>query len=225
MPRERRGFARLYVGVEGNYSRKDREIKEKKVLVQDISASGIRFITAEKLDKGVILDFDLNVPGLPVTISTKGRVVWQKNFSESFFDTGIEFIDIAEDKRQMIAEFIQKSLGRVHESRIFVRSNLSVMVKFTRIEDPGSEYRAISEDVSPSGIKILVKSELETGTLVDLQFTLPDDEKNVSAQARVVWSRKREEQFYEVGLEFVKIDDIYVGRIAAYIKKTLGIKW
>ena len=93
------------------------------------------------------------------------------------------------------------------------------------MDDPAPEERAISEDISPSGIKILVKNEIKQNARISLKFNMPDDESTIAAQARVVWTKKREEQFYEIGLEFVSIDDIYLDRINTYVKKTLGIVW
>ncbi len=222
MARERRGFARLYVGVEAVYKQAD---KENTVLVQDISISGVRFISNEVLDQNIAVDFNLSIPDLPETISATGKVIWQRKFSESFCDIGLEFTHMEADSRQMLSNYIKKALGRVDEHREYVRSNLSTMVTYKVSSNPGEEKRCISVDVSPTGMKVFAKELLKNEEVLDLFFNLPDEEEAIHAKGKVIWAKEREEKFSEFGIEFIEIDDASVDKINRYVKQTLGIEW
>jgi c-di-GMP-binding flagellar brake protein YcgR len=226
MSRERRSFARLYVGVEANYKPTESPEAEKTVLVQDISLSGVRFISNEVLSENMELNFTLNIPDIPQPLSTMGKVVWQKKFSDSYYDTGIDFFDLEESAKQALTLYINRSLGRVKENRDFIRSNLSTMVTYKLTDEPeAEENRCISVDISPSGIKVFSKQALAAGTNIQLSFCLPDDTELISAQGKVMWSKITEEKFAEIGIEFTDIDHQGTSKINAYVRKTLGIVW
>ena len=222
MARERRGFARLYVGVEAVYKQQD---KENTVLVQDVSISGVRFISNEVLDKNIEVAFTLSIPDLPNIISAKGKVIWQRKFSESFCDTGLEFTNMDENSRKMLSEYIKDALGRVDEHREYVRSNLSTMVTYRMQSAPQEEKRCISVDVSPTGMKVFSKELLKLEEDLELFFNLPDVDEAIHAKGKVIWAKEREEKFSECGIEFTQIDDSCVEKINRYVKQTLGIEW
>ncbi|MCG2712224.1 MAG: PilZ domain-containing protein [Candidatus Omnitrophica bacterium] len=222
MARERRGFARLYVGVEAVYKQAD---KENTVLVQDISISGVRFISNEVLDQNSEVAFTLSIPDLPKSISAKGKVIWQRRFSESFCDTGLEFTHIDTDSLQMLSNYIKSALGRVDEHREFVRSNLSTMVTYKILSNPDEEKRCITVDVSPTGMKVFAKELLKNEESLELSFNLPEEEEAIHAIGKVIWVKEREEKFTECGIEFTQIDIASVNKINHYVKQTLGIEW
>ncbi len=225
MPSERRIFARLYVGVEANYVQEGLGKSGTKVLVQDISISGVRFISSEKLTENSLLAFTLNTPDIPVKIEAAGKVVWQKKFSESFYDTGIEFVKMDSDLKQALSDYIKKSLGRVEEHRNFVRSNISTMVKYKIKNSELDENQCLSVDISSTGLKVFVKKELEKDTQILMSFNLPDDTDPIIAEGKIIWTKRREEKFYEEGIEFTNISENHVKKIEQYVKKTLGIDW
>ena len=221
---ERRGFARLYVGVEAKYKIKDTDKEQTTVLVQDISLSGVRFISSESLKPGIELQFNLLIPEISIPVSAEGKVIWQKKFSESFFDTGIDFLSLDDQAKQDLSGYIGKSLGRVKENREFVRSNLSTMISFT-VGKSNEEKRCISVDISPTGLKVFSKEKLQIDEEIQLSFTLPEEDHLINAVGKVIWAKEREEKFSEVGIEFVRIDDSDIQRINEYVKNTLGIEW
>ena len=222
MARERRGFARLYVGVEAVYKQED---KENTVLVQDISVSGVRFIASEILDLSREVSFSLSIPGLSKVIIAKGKVSWQKKFSESFYDTGLEFSHMDSESRVILAAYIKNALGRVDEHRIYVRSNLSTMIIYKMQSKPDEEKRCISVDISPTGMKVFARELIKSDEILELSFTLPEDENPIEVQGKVMWIKDREENFSECGIEFTSIDDESISKINSYVKQTLGIEW
>ena len=222
MARERRGFARLYVGVEAVYKQGD---KENTVLVQDISISGVRFISKEVLDQDSEVAFSLSIPDVPKPILAKGKVIWQRKFSESFCDIGLAFTHIEDDSRKVLSNYLKNVLGRVDEHREYVRSNLSTMVTYRILSNPDEEKRCISVDISPIGMKVFVKELLKNEEALELIFNLPDEEEAIHAMGKVIWAKEREEKFSECGIEFTQIDSASIDKINRYVKQTLGIEW
>lgn len=225
MSRERRGFARLYVGIEAAYQQEGKDNGQNTVLVQDISVSGVRFISNEVLKVDTILSFTLNIPDIKFPITASGKVVWQRKFSDSFYDTGIEFTQMPTELRQTLSNYIQQILGRVQENRQFVRCNLSTMISYRLANFPDLVSRGITVDISPTGLKIILKQRLEKGEKLKFEFTLPDESVPIFAEGTIIWCQVTSDNFYECGIEFTAIDDSQLELIDSYIKKTLGIDW
>lgn len=227
MSRERRGFARLYVGIEATYYQhaKNDPVCENVVLIQDISIGGVRFICNEVLPENSVLSFTLDIPDISGQVTAKGKVIWQKRFSESFFDTGIEFIEMDDATKNRLSSYIKKCLGRVVEKREFVRCNLSTMVNYRIKANPECEHRALSVDISPSGLKVFLKEPLELATVINLSFNLPEDTVPILSLAKIIWIRSHEENFFEAGVEFVDMEQKCAEKINSYVRKTLGIEW
>ncbi|MFH2144669.1 MAG: PilZ domain-containing protein [Candidatus Omnitrophota bacterium] len=222
--KERRNFARLCVGVEAVYQRKNGEDKaEKKVLVRNISISGMRFIADEPLEREKLLLMRLVIPSIPVPINVEVKVVWQRIFSESFFDTGAEFVDFDYNQQEALSAYIQGALGKVVEQREFVRTNLSTTVHYKI--DEHTNGKCVSVDISPSGLKVFIKEKLQKGTKMQLVFNIPDEKEPLSVEGQVIWLRDREERFIETGVEFTKINAADAEKIDKYVKKSLGLDW
>ena len=226
MSQERRSYARLYVGIEANYTQKLAEEKSKTVLIQDISLSGVRFISQEILPEKTELNLVLNIPEIGIPLIASGKVVWQKKFSESFYDTGIDFLNLNDAAQKTLSIYIEKSLGRVKEKRDFVRSNLSTMINYKIANSHDQESnRCISVDISSSGLKVFAKESLPAEADIELFFCLPADTETIIAQGRVMWSKAGEEKFFEIGIEFIAIEERFIAKINEYVRTTLGIQW
>lgn len=65
-------------------------------------------------------------------------------------------------------------------------------------------------DVSIAGIRILAEKRIEGRQ----RLTLVPGEDEITVEIRVVWCRQVEKRMYEVGCEFVGIDESVRGRIA-----------
>ena len=70
----------------------------------------------------------------------------------------------------------------------------------------------LAHDISPGGIFLQTKNPLPKGTLVELNFSNPndpDDNRKVTAEGRVVWSSSKKVAFKNrpgMGIEFTRID-------------------
>ena len=79
-------------------------------------------------------------------------------------------------------------------------------------------FRGVTSDVAPGGMRVLVAEELPVGSLVDVGFNLPT--KHIEAQAEVSWvvERRQERQpYWEMGIEFLDLDEDNRRAIASYV--------
>ncbi|MCM8813088.1 MAG: PilZ domain-containing protein [Candidatus Omnitrophica bacterium] len=227
MEQEKRSYARVYVGAEVGYRVAGTETRPGRdtILLQDISLSGMRFVANDAWRKDTVVGLTITLPELAVPLSVTAKVVWQKQLSASFFDTGVEFQDMGKDVRGCLTEFIQKNLGRVEERRKSIRCNLSTMLTYTVLDGSNRTGACLTVDVSKSGLKVFCKDELPRSVPLALSFSLPDMDQDIRTEGTVVWARFRDEALWEIGITFQSISDEQVRLISEYVRQTLGLRW
>ena len=225
MKKERRLFARMYLGVEAFYKEKGSQKAQSTIFIQDISLIGIRFIANHMIKEGSILEFILNIPNIPTPISATGRVVWQKKFSESYYDTGINFMEIEPDHKDNLREYLKNHLGRVEEKRNFMRINFSSMVSYRLNKEDMESVDCLSVDISEVGLRVYLKKHIDAGTNLRIAFNLPDDTHQIKVDGEIVWISKIEENVYDAGIKFLNLSDEDSKRIADFVKKITGSQW
>ena len=79
----------------------------------DVCVFGLKAMLREQLDKGTQLNVRFTLPGQSMAIVAKCTVVaWVKQGQENLFETGIEFLEISKEDKNMIAEYVKN----VHNS-------------------------------------------------------------------------------------------------------------
>ena len=72
---------------------------------------GLKVMAKEKLEKGTQLRIVFNLPDEPDEIVAKCTVVaWVKQGEKDLFETGIEFLEISEQDKGKINNFIERTL-------------------------------------------------------------------------------------------------------------------
>ena len=119
---ERRKYQRLKWSVEvhwkkdfdGPNSAGGRQNTENTSVSKDISAGGIRLILREGIQAGDILEMEIRL-GPDKTIQCRGKVAWVEKFvitgaeEQTKCEGGVQFLDISEDTRIQINNFIFES--------------------------------------------------------------------------------------------------------------------
>jgi len=109
---ERRRFPRLPLNTKVEYKALDQtEARFFSTVTKDISSGGICIRLLEKFAPGAVLEINFSIPGLKKFIIAKGRIVWVREFkagSSKVYESGIEFVNIKDDDRKIIAEFTEK---------------------------------------------------------------------------------------------------------------------
>ncbi len=83
----------------------------------------------------------------------------------------------------------------VKEMRRFPRVGLQVIVSYWVADQERSEpYQVESLDISEGGIFLRTDMPLGIGTAVSLQCLLPDQDRPISIEGKVVWERGRDQE-------------------------------
>ncbi|MBU4254979.1 MAG: PilZ domain-containing protein [Acidobacteria bacterium] len=92
------------------------------------------------------------------------------------------------------------------DKRKYLRFDCTLPAEIINLE-PGQELfkGAKIDDFSREGIKIILEFDVHPDTELDLNFRLPDSEKNVPVKAKVIWSRAKDSHI-ELGLRIEKMD-------------------
>lgn len=105
----------LNVGI--NYKILDK-IEPPDIVTQskNISEGGICIILLEKVINGAVLDLTFTLLGSDEPVRTMGRVAWISEFivgdprTGRAYEAGVEFIDISDDDRKKISEYVIRHL-------------------------------------------------------------------------------------------------------------------
>jgi len=98
------------------------------------------------------------------------------------------------------------------EKREYVRLDLNVKVDWKKIgetSDPSDEFTDKTKNISVGGLCLIVNEKLNVGDKLQIGLELPS-KKIINTEGRVMWINeyeifgKEEEQFYDVGIEFMK---------------------
>jgi len=106
------------------------------------------------------------------------------------------------------------------ERRTDVRGKLDLRVAYGTAFDVTTT--AYMQDIGHGGVFVRTESPLEVGAQLDLEFTLPEKFRVIKAQAKVAWSRKKEEGDLfpaGMGLEFTQIQPMDQKSLYEYVKK------
>jgi c-di-GMP-binding flagellar brake protein YcgR len=99
------------------------------------------------------------------------------------------------------------------EKREYVRLDLNVRVDWKKISetsDPAEEFTDKTKNISVGGLCLIVNEKLNVGDSLQIALELPS-KKIIDMEGRVMWINeyeifgKEEEQFYDVGIEFMNI--------------------
>lgn len=100
------------------------------------------------------------------------------------------------------------------DKRKFPRLSVNVEVNYVVAGEEAPEYfTTASKNLSTGGVCIVVFEKMDTGTLLDLRFSVPELNKFIIAKGRVVWIRelsiqgKTTDAGFEAGIEFVTISE------------------
>ncbi len=107
------------------------------------------------------------------------------------------------------------------ERRSYPRAVLCVTVTATGISSTFTEF---TYDVSEGGVFVETDTPLESGTAVELEFTLPEEEEPVRAKGGVVHSLSRDRASGDrrtgMGIQFSEISDSDVDKIRKYVNQS-----
>jgi c-di-GMP-binding flagellar brake protein YcgR len=108
------------------------------------------------------------------------------------------------------------------EKRRYQRVSREVTVDINYVDPSTMEDREVerscSRNLSAVGLKVTSDQKLEVGHAVEVKFYMPDSEERLTLRANVVWVEELvENKFYDMGLEFIDIDDKQIEKINSLV--------
>ena len=112
------------------------------------------------------------------------------------------------------------------ERRQAFRINTSFIVKYSVEKKYHIKLNGHMKDLSSGGMQLIVSEKLSEGTLLLLEFDLPESRNSIYADGKVIWNKgtfsernEIEKRTFQTGIQFVNIKPDDKNRLVAYIKK------
>ena len=105
---ERRGFPRVPQPFEARF-RLTGEMGASwhTMTLVNLSAGGIRFRSSELLDQGVLVEVQVQLPGLREPLLAAGRVAWSSMRASGVAEIGVELLNASEELRMQIDSVVR----------------------------------------------------------------------------------------------------------------------
>jgi c-di-GMP-binding flagellar brake protein YcgR len=112
----------------------------------------------------------------------------------------------------------------MEDKRNFPRLSASVEVGYTLLKDAADKKTTYTKNISAGGICLIVYEKIEPGSILALKLQLPDVQKTIEVQGKVVWTShftidSDQRDRYDLGIEFNEIDESLRQRISQYVFK------
>ncbi|MBL7071774.1 MAG: PilZ domain-containing protein [Candidatus Omnitrophica bacterium] len=112
------------------------------------------------------------------------------------------------------------------ERRKSIRITSSFIVRYTIEEKAHTKLNCRTKDISSTGMGLIVNEKLATGTMLLLEFILPETQKLFKAEGKVAWATgefdERNElgkRLFHMGIEFINIGQDDRNELVSYIEK------
>ena len=112
------------------------------------------------------------------------------------------------------------------ERRQATRVGTNFTVKYTLSKKQNVILKAQTKDLSSSGMRLLINEKLDKGTLLSLEFDIPDTPVVVKAEGRVVWESgdfaDRDEEgkrVFQAGVQFTQMSENDRNCLSDYVTK------
>jgi c-di-GMP-binding flagellar brake protein YcgR len=110
----------------------------------------------------------------------------------------------------------------MEEKRRSKRIKDKVIVSYDSIDGRTIELKAVSEDISETGMKIKINQELYPGQLVGLRLSILGDVIPFTMGGKVIWVnlvKEKKEEYFLAGIDFFEIDKFHAQRLRNYLKR------
>jgi len=110
-------------------------------------------------------------------------------------------------------------MGKQSEKRSSGRLHVPLVVKY--ILSDKSNGKVIANNISITGVCLLLSQKLNIGTELILTIEMPGKNRETVIYGKVVWQKKSEEstkEGYITGLDFIRIDPLDIEKIIDSVK-------
>lgn len=223
---EDKSSTRLPLSCEANYKMMGDFAPPNTVSVTEISESGFKFVTTQKIPQDRPIEVMIKVTETSHPLLATGKVVWQKNISSKYLlDTCVEFIRISPQHKSRLLSYINNFAEHIKFKRDAVRCSMMTEVRYTVLD--GTDKTAttcLSGDVGIKGLKLHAEEQIDVNTNVRVVFNLPGEKGFIQAKGRVAWKQEEQGNILAIGVEFTDIKNEDKERILQFINSRLSIK-
>ena len=135
-------------------------------------------------------------------------------------------LEEAKIKKSKVPRGTVKEYWSGRERRQYLRINSSLIVRYSMEKKSDAKLNGLMKDVSSDGMRLLANEKLTKGTLLLLEFDLPEVKGVVNAEGKVIWADgkfdERDEigrRIFNTGIQFISIKPDDKSRLVTYIKK------
>ena len=108
MRSDRRDFPRIPQSFDAQYRLLGALAETWKVVrTINLSATGMRFRSAQLLEPETPLEIQIKLPSMQQPLQLRGRVAWSQMQASGVVENGVEFVDLAEHQQVQIDELVQ----------------------------------------------------------------------------------------------------------------------
>jgi len=98
-----------------------------------------------------------------------------------------------------------------------MRFDAPLQFEYNTRDIPNHQGCSSAINLSKGGIRFFAIKKISIGSVLELKFFLPGENKPVFAIGKIIWlKRKEEEEGFDAGIEFLQIDSFDRSRILAY---------
>lgn len=108
---EDRQNVRCALNAAVKYSLASTPANEQHCFTIDISATGLKLLVKEKMERATKLQLSFNLPEDINRIVAEAEIAWIKPMKDELFEVGVKFLSISEGDQKRLSLYIKKSLG------------------------------------------------------------------------------------------------------------------
>jgi len=103
---ERRKFMRFKALLDVLYNALGNQPKKSKCQLKDFSREGLRMSSEDSLERGSLLELEMQIPGDNLPVYAFGEVAWSERMNESSFDSGVKITKIERFDRARLLDYV-----------------------------------------------------------------------------------------------------------------------
>ena len=105
----------------------------------------------------------------------------------------------------------------IEERRKYIRLETDIKLTYKIRESKDTAEKTVTKNISPGGIRALVKGDIKQGDWLELNINVPKLRKSIFAIGKVVWTADKKAGKIDVGIKFEVIDAEIKNKFLEYI--------
>jgi Tfp pilus assembly protein PilZ len=194
--------------------------------LRDLSVGGAHFLSEHAFNVGVELETQLLLPFSQEPLSLVSRVAWVRPWHLKVVEIGVTFSSSDTGTRRRIEEAVAYLVQREEatplqkkERRKFPRVPRLFEARYRSFGDPTAPWMALTTlNLGIGGMRVRCPRTYESGTVLELQMSLPGVTEALVLRGCVVWTRMQSPGVVELGLAFLGLAQDQQARVERLVQ-------